>query len=120
MIPLALITAGLLSALGFMLIALKINRKLLLRILGYDWIIDIGVTGLFMWFMAGTFSGSLVAIINGICISLVLWLGKNIMGYEVIDFSSRPYKWKAYPSTWTFYNVFKYLFKFIYSVIIHK
>jgi len=120
MIPLALITAGLLSAMGFMLIALKINRTLLLRILGYDWVIDIAVTGAFMWFMAGTFSGSMVAIINGICMSLVLWIGKNMMGYQTIDFSSRPYKWKSYPSTWTFTNVFKYMFKFMYSVIFHR
>ena len=96
-----LIIAGMLSAIGIVLIAAKFSRQWLLRLLGYDYIFDVVITLGFMAFMAGTYSGAMVAIINGICISVVLWVTKNIIGYEKLVFEKDNIHWDYFPGTWT-------------------
>ena len=95
--PSNLFISGILSAIGFILIAIKLNRKWLCRALGYDIFIDITATMGFMWFMVGTFSGAMVAIISGICISIVLWITKKFIGYEKLEYINSSLEWIKYP-----------------------
>jgi len=97
MLSMSLVVAGLLSALGIVLITIKFSRKLLYAILGYDYLFDIALTTGFMAFMAGTYSGAMVAIISGICVSIILWITKNILGYS----KYKNKEWVYYPGTWS-------------------
>lgn len=76
--------AGALSAIGFILIAIKMGRTWLRRLLGYDIYFDVIITIGFMFFMAGTYAGAMVAIISGIIISISLWITKFFIGSETL------------------------------------
>lgn len=127
MFSLNLIIAGILTAIGVMLIFAKFKRTWLYRMLGYDYIVDIIFTFGFMIFMAGTYSGAMVAIINGICISIVLWVTKNIIGYqklELIDNYEEPvdifnYNWVYYSGTWTMESAGTFVRKGIAKLSVH-
>lgn len=64
--------AGALTALGFMLIAAKLNGSLLKLMLGYGWATDIAITVLCITLGAssGTATGLFMAMMAGIVISL--------------------------------------------------
>lgn len=103
-----LIIAGILSAIGFVLIMSKFSKKVLHRILGYDWMFDLFITLTFMAFMAGTFSGAMTGIISGICMSIVLWITKHIIGYEkLVKADDDNLTWKFFPGTWTMERIGK-------------
>ena len=121
MFSLNLIIAGMLSAIGIMLIFAKFKRAWLYRMLGYDYIVDVLFTFGFMVFMADTYSGAMVAIINGICISLVLWVTKNIIGYEklVRYIAIDELEWKYFPGTWTMESAGTFVRKSIIKLSVH-
>lgn len=103
-----LIIAGFLSALGFVLVTAKFSKRILRIMLGYDYIVDTFITIGFMIFMSGTYSGMMMSIISGICISIVLWITKHIMGYEKLVREDGDFVWTRFPGTWTMERVGKY------------
>lgn len=70
---------GSLSALGFIIIIFKMRRSWLRQLLKYDIAFDILITLSFMLFMAGTFTGAMVAVVSGIFISIILLITKWIV-----------------------------------------
>ena len=76
---LEVLVLGGLSALGFIIIILKMKRSWLRELLKYDIAFDIMITIGFMIFMAGTFTGAMVAVLSGIFISIILLITKWIV-----------------------------------------
>jgi len=75
-------TAGILLVMAFILIMIKMKLSYIKRALKYDIFIDIVVTSLMAWLLAGTYSGMMAAIVGGLLFSLFLWLVKQFIGYE--------------------------------------
>lgn len=113
-----LIIAGLLSAFGFVLMMAKFSKRVLRIILGYDWAFDAFITITFMIFMSGTYSGAMMSIISGICISIVLWITKNVIGYEKLIRKEKDFVWHRFPGTWTMERVGKFAHSLFVSFII--
>jgi len=100
-----MILIGLLTAVGLVAIAAKFSKSFLQKVLGYDWLVDSVVTlGLPILFM-GTYSGMAAAVITGLCISLVLWVAKNIIGYQKYGTIEGVRKWHKFEGTWTVKSV---------------
>ena len=64
------------AAMGMIFLILKFGT--LRRVLAFDIGIDIGVTALLMWSMAGTYSGIMVAIMAGGMLSATLYVLKKM------------------------------------------
>jgi len=88
-----MLIVGGLSAIGFIILLAKMNRIWLRRLLGYDLYVDIIVTLGFMYFMAGTYSGAIAAVISGIIFSLILWVIKLTVGAEKLTIQNGSPTW---------------------------
>jgi hypothetical protein len=77
---------GLLTAIGFILIALKLNRTMLKLFLGYSLITDIGLSVLcvVMGASSGTVTGLFTSMVAGILMSLSLSAARASIGYAKI------------------------------------
>lgn len=87
-----MIFAGLLSALGLLVLIFKFGVR---RIIAYDIPIDICVTGLLMFLFAGTYSGMIAAMVGGLIVSITLFVMKKTMYREelkVVKISKFPYR----------------------------
>ena len=70
------------AAAGMVVLALKLGVK---RILGYEVLMDILITGLLMISLAGTATGMTIALTAGLMTSLTLSGLKKLIGYEKIQ-----------------------------------
>ena len=52
------------------------------RIFGYAAVVDIAITGMFMWMFAGSFGGMMTGLIAGLIVSITLKFGGRIFGKE--------------------------------------
>lgn len=87
-----MILAGLLSALGLLVLIFKFGIR---RVIAYDIPIDIVITGFLMYAFAGTYSGMIAAMIGGLIISITLFIMKRTMRREelkLIKISKFPYR----------------------------
>ena len=84
-----MILAGIIAALGLLFLVLKLGVK---KVLGYDILIDIGITSLLMWSLAGTYSGMMAALIGGLIVSIVLFIMKKTMVREELRLNNRKIK----------------------------
>lgn len=87
-----MILAGLLSALGLLVLIFKFGIR---RVIAYDIPIDIVITGFLMYVFAGTYSGMIAAMIGGLIISITLFIMKRTMRREelkLIKISKFPYR----------------------------
>jgi membrane protein CcdC involved in cytochrome C biogenesis len=75
-----MITAGLLSAAGMLLLLLKLGPR---KVIGLDIYIDVFITMLLMYLFAGTYSGMLAAIVGGLTVTVVLFTTKAFVSHEV-------------------------------------
>jgi hypothetical protein len=90
--------SGILTAVGLVAITAKFSRNFLERVLGYDWAVDLLVTlGLPILFI-GTYSGVMTAVVTGLAVSFILWITKNLMGYQTY---SRANGWERHQASWT-------------------
>jgi len=93
-----MIIAGLLSAMGLLVLLFKFGIR---RILAYDIAIDIAATGLLMYLFAGTYSGMFAAMVGGLVISVTLFVMKKSMYREELhfvktnNFPYRSWRWIA-------------------------
>lgn len=97
---------GIATAVGLVLIVAKFDKRLLKKMLGYDWAVDIVVTlGLPLLFI-GTYSAMVSGVITGLCMSAILYVAKKTMGYEkyekVVDGKRG---WVSYEGKWTIRSV---------------
>lgn len=95
--------SGILTAVGLVAIAAKFSPTFLKKILGYDWIIDLVVTFGIPIFMGGSHIGIMTGVITGLSISLILYIAKNIMGYQKLEKGSgfMGLSWVTKPGKWT-------------------
>jgi len=80
-----LITPGLLTALAFIILLLKLRGDTTRKLLGFDIPLDIVATLLMMKLFAGTFAGMMAAIVGGLAFSLALIVLKKTMGYKKLS-----------------------------------
>lgn len=92
-----MIATGMLTAICFIVIAAKLGPKILKRILGFEIYVDIGSHAFFVWLGLGTFSGVMTGIISALCISAVLRIAKNILGYTKMEDG----EWVDYEGKWS-------------------
>jgi hypothetical protein len=78
---------GMLTALGFWIILMKLNIK---KVLNFEVGIDVLFTVGMVAYLAGTFSGVMTGVVAGITLSLLLALSKKIFGVEKINLK----RWK--------------------------
>ncbi|MBL4837647.1 MAG: hypothetical protein JKY34_08710 [Kordiimonadaceae bacterium] len=74
-----MILAGLLTAVGALLLCFKLGIR---KCLYFDVPLDIVVTLGTAWFMGGTYSGVMAAIVAGVAFSVTLYIVKFFTGYE--------------------------------------
>ena len=97
---------GIFSALGLLLLALKIGGR---KTIGLDIFVDILITITLMVCFYGTFSGMAAAMIGGLVSSIILFIMKRTMKHEKLAIKHKKYKiFKANFSrpvlTWEEYN----------------
>lgn len=102
MIATALI-AGLLTALGFILIVAKLNTNVIKLMLGYGWATDIVISVLCILLGAstGTASGLFMAIVAGLALSVTLTLASRFMGHARIQRDGLKFHIINHPGAWT-------------------
>ena len=86
-----MLTIGILSALGLLLLALKAGGK---KVIGMDIVFDIGITITIMSMFAGTFSGMAAAMIGGLFVTVILFIMKKTMVHETLTVQKGIPKWK--------------------------
>jgi len=93
-------TIGLLTAVGFILLALKMNRTYLKLFLGYSLITDIGLSLLcvVMGASSGTVTGLFTSMVAGILMSLALTAARASIGYAKIHRTKYWFEVVDYPS----------------------
>lgn len=84
---------GGLTAAAVLIVFLKIG---ILKILGYDILVDIAATVALAYLFQGTVSGVLSAVIAGLIISIALLVLKAFMGYEKVIIKGHRIKWQRY------------------------
>ncbi len=67
--------------LALVLILAKLPRRLMLRLLRYDVMLDIGVTVLVMFVHWGSFDGVMAATVAGLLTSFATTAAKRLVGY---------------------------------------
>jgi nucleoside permease NupC len=76
-----MLTTGFMIFLGVALILIKLPRRLMLRALKHDLLIDLAVTALVLLIHWGTFSGVMAATVAGLLTSLATSGLKRLFGY---------------------------------------
>ncbi len=76
-----MITTGIIVFLGIALIMLKLPRRLMLRALKYDLLIDILVSCAVLLLHFGTFGGLMAATVAGLLTSVFTSAAKRLFGY---------------------------------------
>lgn len=89
--------SGLATAVGFIIILLKLPTR---RILYFDVIID-GIYSLGLVFlMSGTYSGLVSAVMSGLFFSGMLWALKGAIGYDRPRIRGGVIVWERVPARW--------------------
>lgn len=77
------VTAGLVAAGAVIALFIKLGFTNIRRILRYDFAVDLVFTVILMVFLAGTNNGAQTALMGGLTLSIVLFVIKLFIGYEV-------------------------------------
>ena len=83
-----MILAGLISAIGILILILKLGMR---KVISYDVAIDVIVTGILMFSLAGTYSGMMAALVGGLFVSITLFLMKRFMVREELVVQCKDY-----------------------------
>ena len=104
-----MLTIGIFSALGLLLIALKLGGR---KTIGADVFVDVLITVTLMVRFYGTFSGTSAAMVGGLVVSVVLFIMKKTMKHEKltvaktrigkgkVSFSKPSVKWVEVEPEW--------------------
>jgi len=77
-----MLTIGIFSALGLLLLALKIGGR---KTIGHDVVADIFITATLMVMFYGTYSGMTAAMVGGLVASITLFLMKKVMVHKKLQ-----------------------------------
>lgn len=97
------LTAGFLTTLGMVLLAMKFGNNFIRRMLGYDWAVDlvitVGITALFA--LGGTISGMMTGIVTGLLVSILLVVAKRLLGYrKLVRNEEGKLEWQDFEGSW--------------------
>lgn len=81
-----MVEAGLVSALGIILLLLRFNIK---RIAGYGAFWDVAISGTLVFMFVGTYAGMMTGLFAGVIVSAFLHLIKQTVGAERIVLKRR-------------------------------
>jgi len=84
-----MLLVGIGSALGLLLLALKLGGK---KTIGMDILFDVLITSVLILSFMGTFSGMAAAMIGGLAVTVVLYLMKKTMVHEKLTVKKTPIK----------------------------
>ena len=84
-----MLLVGIGSALGLLLLALKLGGK---KTIGMDIFFDVLITCVLILSFMGTFSGMAAAMIGGLAVTVVLYLMKKTMVHEKLTVKKTPIK----------------------------
>ena len=82
-----MILIGIVSALGLLLLALKIGGR---KTIGHDIFVDVLITVTLMVCFYGTFSGMTAAMVGGLSASIILFIMKKTMVHEKLAVKQKP------------------------------
>lgn len=82
-----MILIGIVSALGLLLLALKIGGR---KTIGHDIFVDVLITVTLMVCFYGTFSGMTAAMVGGLSVSIILFIMKKTMVHEKLAVKQKP------------------------------
>jgi hypothetical protein len=71
----------------------KFGEKFRQAVLGYDIVVDVTVTAMFLIMFAGTISGMMIAILSGLIVSLLLLAGKALGTSRTVRVSREGFEW---------------------------
>lgn len=120
-----IVIASLFTAFEFLSIIGKMSPKLLKKVLGYEYLIDIIMSfGLMLYFgLTGSITGIIVSAVSGFIFSASLYATKHIIGYSKLHRVKGTwfkFEWVDYPATWSskkaggfFSNLFRSIGDFI-------
>ena len=80
-----MLTIGIFSALGLLLLALKAGGK---KTIGHDIFIDIMITATLMVAFYGTYSGMAAAMVGGLTASIILFIMRKTMHHQKLKLQS--------------------------------
>ena len=83
-----MILAGLISAVGLLIIMLKLGMR---KVISYDIATDITITTVLMYSLSGTYSGMMAALVGGLFVSITLLLMKRLMVREELVMQRKDY-----------------------------
>ena len=86
-----MLTIGIISALGLLLLALKVGGR---KVICMDIVFYIAITITLMIMFAGTFSGMAAAMIGGLFVTILLFIMKRTMVHETLTVEKGLPKWK--------------------------
>tara|TARA_R100000781_G_scaffold113923_1_gene83490 strand:+ start:1252 stop:1575 length:324 start_codon:yes stop_codon:yes gene_type:complete len=84
-----MLLVGIGSALGLLLLALKLGGK---KTIGMDILFDVLITGVLILSFMGTFSGMAAAMIGGLVVTVILFVMKKTMVHEKLTVKKTPIK----------------------------
>ena len=84
-----MLAIGIFSALGLLLLALKIGRR---KTIGHDVFVDVLITLTLMVAFYGTFSGMAAAMVGGLVATIVLFIMKKTMVHQKFVVTTKPTK----------------------------
>ena len=84
-----MLTIGIFSALGLLLLALKIGGR---KTIGHDVFVDVLITLTLMVAFYGTFSGMAAAMVGGLVATIVLFIMKKTMVHQKFVVTTKPTK----------------------------
>jgi uncharacterized membrane protein YcaP (DUF421 family) len=91
-----MLTIGIFSALGLLLLALKIGGR---KTIGSDIFVDVLITLTLMVAFYGTFSGMSAAMVGGLTVSIILFIMKKTMTHQKLTLKKEPIKLLRYNSS---------------------
>ena len=74
-----MILAGLIAATGLLFLVMKLGIR---KIIKYDIILDVLITAVLMYSLAGTYSGMMAALLGGLFVSVILFVLKKTITRE--------------------------------------
>ena len=73
----------------------KFGEKFRQAVLGYDIVVDVTVTAMFLIMFAGTISGMMIAILAGLIVSILLLIGKSLGTSRTVRISRNGFEWEV-------------------------
>lgn len=96
------VTVGFLSAITVLIVMSRLGLK---KFMGYPALMDAGVTVLLAWFMYGTYTGMVAAIVGGLVFSGLVTIIRKFYGYSKLKRVGFKLRWVEHPAQYNWRTV---------------